>query len=438
MDEHTLRQILREIAQEDVPVTQDRRKEITEKAEMKKRRMQLLIYASSAASILVMFLLSTAIFAFNQPKPPVFPDSENELVTRLNLQKTIGDVRVTLEWIYFDVKTIRLQYNVVGAEESLVREVARGGGFAHLTDAMGNEFTGDSDSIVNRSFYNQQPVVEKLPTGETKITRVEMYNTAYFWKPDRDRSTSPAKDYLTQYPTPPETVDLIFELNREGVAIPKAQTQTPSPEATAEVSPAQLKRGSATAEDVFRFEFSAPIYTEKVIEPDVTILIGDVNVRLSRVEITPAMMSVYLCNNLPEFPQWTIQKPTMTVGSQPATWKAVNSWLGEECDRIDFDVYYDGKPTTMTLRWDYFQDGGYMSDQPNELEEWEFIEPFLNERGFKLQFEQLGTGYSIELLNDNGSKPDGLAWSQLYLDVLYEAGLRERVYGPWEFRIEIP
>jgi hypothetical protein len=430
MDERTFRQTLREIAEAELPQIDSRREMILEKAGAMNKRVRFVLYLRGMAAVMMLLMVVSVVYQIAYPPlQPTFPE-EDQLFTQLNLQKTIGDVTVTVHWVYFDVKTIRLRYSVTGRDEWLVRQVSRRQG-SDLRDRLGNQFTSDSDVPYNLALSGTTSNAEKLSDGDFRVTVDESYNTPFFWKPGIDLSTQ-SRDYLAQYRVPPSEVELIFEVNRNGFAIP--ETMLPRPEATQEASPTRPARGSAVEDDVFRFEFSTPIYTPRVFEPDQTVVVGDVDVRLSRIELTPAVTSLFLCHDLPGFPGWVIHEAKLRLDGREGIWKTT-TWRGE-CDRVDFEIFYDGDPTTLQFEWAFFQDGGDRGS-PASLEEWEYIVPLLEEQGLKLEIEQREHGMSWDVRNLDGTKPEGRDWGRFYRNILYEAGLRDRIYGPWKYTVEL-
>lgn len=421
MNDNQLKQLLRQIAERDIPDDIDLWQPIQTQLEGQPMRTQptfrLIRLAIAVVILLLVSLISYAVYQNSIHDPGLSGAKAADLFTYLDISQTADDVTVTLNWAYADAHRIALSY-----ETSYDREIV-----------------GDRIGVIDTLLIDKNsdtPLINAFGGGgggggESSIARFNA--TANFQTPE-------------QQPLP-ETLDLQLRLTLGDPAdanfaysgggsqsggggggfVHEGQQSPPDVE-TNLIEPVE-----------FVFDFSLPVIPALAIDLNETQTVNDVSVMVQSVEITPSLTRAVICYIPPTSEdQWILitelKTETMTLPWQSGSPQpAAGDML---CETADYLAPYDSGATEWTLTVDGLRHKLLYSPETAER----FIQ-LMEENGFTNVVvnpsppdedgrQTMGFGFG-------SSEPRKPGETERVLNAVINQ-LTETIEGPWVFTIPIP
>lgn len=325
------------------------------------------------------------------------------LLTSINQSQTIAPHQVTVQWAYMDERQVVVKLFIETTWFQGIRQIQ---GNVSLRDAYGTVFGCCH---------------QRSSSGDRSIPTLAHGSEYTFTVP---------KDYLAQFDEPPLAIPLILELNAGGNPLPvpssvipaATSVAVPSPEATDEAAPDP---------DVFRFEFSVPVYPAVTVEANQTVTAadGEAVVTLQALVITPINTWVRLCYRLPNEHSWVNGSVDASIQGRLPSTMLLESWINldaEGCQEYAYDTYYDGRGGTyeMTI--------GYLHEyEPRLL-------PRTNEGWTNLLPQLEAHGITVELTPEGALKSLSTPGNDALFEAMRDLNIWQRVEGPFSFTVELP
>lgn len=191
----------------------------------------------------------------------------------------------------------------------------------------------------------------------------------------------------------------------------------------------------------FRFEVDVPVRDGIRMENlDHTVIANDVAMTLKSLTLNSSHAEALICFEMPSAVDWGLTASTITIGGSeyPFTGaelvytpdgKYIDVTDPERCNRIGFDIPYDGSVSSITLTVPKL-----LASMPEvvTLERVQMANERLADQGIQIDYENIDHGGNILILK----RPEGMEDVEIY-PLIWDA-LAEQYEGPWVFTIELP
>lgn len=417
MNDKQLKQLLTQIAEKEIPDDMDLWKPIQAQLEgqtvTRKPMLRLVRLAVAIAILLLVSLISYAVYQNNIGDPGLSGAEEADLLTYIEESQTIDDVTVTLTWAYADEHRIALTY-----ETTFDRAVV-----------------GDSIGMIDTTLIDKTTGTEIQSTfggggggGSSDSTIAHFSATSNFLTPQMN--TLPEFLDLELHLTlgDPETAPIAFGAGGGsgggggGGSVPPGE---PIPQNVPDnpIEPIE-----------FIFEFSVPLLPALKIEVDQTVEINGVAIQLQDVAITPSLTRAMICYTPPtDDQQWilvtTLQTEGMTlVGNTNGFGMALD---GMDCLQTEYLAPYSEQSSEWTLSIERLRTRLIYTPENEEqfiaaMEAKGFTDVVVNPGTIG---EPMGFGFGMSSEMIPAEQP-----------ILLEEAISEvteTIEGPWEFTITI-
>lgn len=332
------------------------------------------------------------------------------------LTQTIGDVTMTLDWVYADTQQFAVQFSIQNAPpEALAAGMPSG--FV-LSDQQGYRFSYSSgytspgaapdSTTMNLRYYTQ--AIHETPDGQ--------------WTVENDY-------FGAVYDSLPETLDLTFEARLEGgetLVIPPDHTPEPNEDYSKFMQPVEPV-------GTFTFDVRVPLYAETRLAPQQSVEAAGLTLTLEEVALTPSKLSARLCYELPDARDWR-PAATLDIAGRPGYLtnmgvSDMNQFENTErrCQNLAFDTFRENGANPLTLTVSRLEVS--LTEGPQD---WERIRDILAEEGIEIEVLYSPDQQGIGLNTDN--VPEDVDLQAAILRAREQLG--DVVSGPWVFTVELP
>ena len=410
MDEKRLSQILREIAQEEIPDDMNLWSDIQKAAQRPSRWMRLAPksrigwVALLVAALLTIGATAYAVDFLLQNFDPGLEAADNaNLIVYLNDTQTIGDVSVTLEYAYADANRIAIAYNGT-ALVPITSSASLGFTEIHLTDDQGREF---NNYLFGGGGGGGGGSAEATVVA-VSFGLVDNYDASII-------DDSPDELHLHLELTVGDMTPIMGGGGGGGGG--------------GSVAPAEAEPFEPVGP--FIFDFTVPFNPGRVMNEPQTVTAADIPMRLNRVVVTPSLTRLELCYEQPP------------INDNSPYWNPVVSLTvdGEEV-LAGTPLYRDMVSTSDDAECANYNILQALNDQ---LGEWELsidtlllpgtapaeeVRQALEERGIET-IDQPGGGWGY-------NTPDDISHSDIS-EIMAEINARYQqiIEGPWTFTFDI-
>lgn len=321
--------------------------------------------------------------------PPLEAAREAGLGVEINETQTLGSVTVDVYWAYADARGVVVFYTINDGHLSKPERKS-----LRLTD-----LTHAASELLHVGTFTGEAANTRNGTISTSLKGVQ-----FVLPHDAILSASGGK------------LDLAFEVNADNNPIPGQESTATSavtaPESTQEA-----------ASNVFRFDFTVPVYPAVEQQIDETRTIDGVSVTLKSLSITPISTQVEICSALPNDNIWEMRSPRLNVdGTEPISQLLYPKALSTGCSTLEISVFAGTSPQQMHYAFDALvefplRDASF---------DWVRAKPELDDYGVSVSLDEQGNfaGAHSENIDD-------------LTDALVDLGYTERIDGPWTFEVDL-
>lgn len=332
------------------------------------------------------------------------------------LTQTIGDVTMTLDWVYADTQQFAVQFSIQNAPpEALAAGMPSG--FV-LSDQQGYRFSYSSG-------YTSPGAAPDSTTMNLRYYTQAIHETA-------DGQWTVENDYFgAVYDSLPETLDLTFEARLEGgetLVIPPDHTPEPNEDYSKFMQPVEPV-------GTFTFDVRVPLYAETRLAPQQSVEAAGLTLTLEEVALTPSKLSARLCYELPDARDWR-PAATLDIAGRPGYLtnmgvSDMNQFENTErrCQNLAFDTFRENGANPLTLTVSRLEVS--LTEGPQD---WERIRDILAEEGIEIEVLYSPDQQGIGLNTDN--VPEDVDLQAAILRAREQLG--DVVSGPWVFTVELP
>lgn len=414
MDKRILHDVLHDIAQQEIPDTMPSLWPSIQtqlNPTPRQRVVRLSRWGWVTALLIVSLMVSAGALAFNQivlrEDAALRRIQDQRLVTPIDERITIDGVTVTLEWAYADVHRAALAYTIADEAGDTPRQLAPT--IQVLATADGQElppmfggFGGDGVLQQASASFDAAPL-----TGTTGDAALVF-------------SVTLGEHDIPPAPSAPPQGDSAGGGGGGGGGGGNPDTASP---ATADNSPPPGVPLAPGTEPVgpFVFEFSVPVYSAQVVEPDQDATVEDVTLTLTRAAYAPSLTRLTLCTDALHIEENWFPVVSLDTGAEIVESNGSSPLMtgdGRLCYDLDFLAPYERTATTWTLTVSRMERTVLFA--PEE------IAAALAEYGIEVVVEENGRWYTTYV-------PDDIDFST----VLREA-TTESFGGPWTFTLDVP